>query len=140
MSEVRLQKMDIGDRFETPKRIISKTDAELYVSMTGDIHPIFLDDEYAKNTNLGFEGAIVPGLLTYSYAVGLMIQCGLLKDVLAYMGTENMRFLKPVYPYDSVSVEVELISKKEVGKGIICSYNWWCKNQKGEVVIEGVNT
>lgn len=39
-----IQNMDIGDRFITKSRVITKTDLELYAISTGDTHPMFLSD------------------------------------------------------------------------------------------------
>ena len=43
-----IQNMDIGDRFITKSRVITKTDLELYAISTGDTHPMFLSEECAK--------------------------------------------------------------------------------------------
>ncbi len=70
-----------------------------------------------------------------------MIQSGFIADVMAYMGTDKMKFLAPVYPYDTIRAEAEVLSKKETKKGNwICSYKWVVKNQNDEAVSEGENT
>ena len=91
-----IQNMEIGDKIVTKSRVITRTDLELYAIATGDTVPLFLSEEYAKS--VGWKTQIVPGLLSYSIAVGLMIQSGFIADVIAYLGTNNMKFLAPVYP------------------------------------------
>lgn len=134
-----IQNMDVGDRFVTKSRVITKTDLELYAVNTGDTHPMFLSEQAAQAA--GWKTQLVPGLLTFSIAVGLLIQAGFLKDVMAFMATDKVRFNAPVYPYDTVCVETEVLSKKQTGKGNwICSYSWVVRNQNGEAVIQGENT
>ncbi len=43
-----IQHMNVGDRFVTKGRVITKTDLELYAISTGDTHPMFLSEEAAK--------------------------------------------------------------------------------------------
>ena len=134
-----IQNMEAGDKLVTKSRVITKTDLELYAISTGDTHPMFLSEEYARS--LGWKTQLVPGLLSYSIAIGLLIQSGFIADVIAYMGTDKLRFLAPVYPYDAIKVEAEVLSKKETKKGNwICSYKWVIRNQNDEAVAEGENT
>jgi len=43
-----IQNMDMGDRFITKPRVITRTDLELYAISAGDTHPMFLSEEHAK--------------------------------------------------------------------------------------------
>ena len=134
-----IQNMEVGDKIITKTRVITKTDLELYAISTGDTHPMFLSEEHARS--FGWKTQLVPGLLSYSIAIGLLIQSGFIADVIAYLGTDKLRFLAPVYPYDTIKVEAEVLSKKETKKGNwICSYKWVVKNQNNEAVSEGENT
>ena len=134
-----IQNMEVGDKLVTKPRVITKTDLELYAISTGDTHPMFLSEEYAGS--LGWKTQLVPGLLSYSIAVGLLIQSGFIADVIAYMETDKMKFLAPVYPYDTIRVEAKVLSKRETKNGNwICSYKWIIRNQKDEAVAEGENT
>ena len=134
-----IQNMEVGDKIVTKSRVITKTDLELYAISTGDTHPMFLSEEHARS--FGWKTQLVPGLLSYSIAIGLLIQSGFIADVIAYMGTDKMRFLTPVYPYDTIRVEAEILSKKETKKGNwVCSYKWVIRNQRDEAVAEGENT
>lgn len=134
-----IQEMDVGDRFVTKPRVITKTDLELYAISTGDTHPMFLSEEAAQGA--GWKTQLVPGLLTFSIAVGLLIQAGYIRDVMAFMGTDKVRFNGPVYPYDAIRIETEVLSKKQTSKGNwICSYSWVVRNQNDEAVAQGENT
>ena len=134
-----IQDMEIGEKIVTKPRVISKTDLELYAITTGDTHPMFLSEEHAKA--FGWKTQLVPGPLSFSIAVGLLIQSGFISDVIAFMGMDKVKFNAPVYPYDSIRVEAEVLSKKETKKGNwICSYKWIIRNQNYEAVAEGENT
>jgi acyl dehydratase len=136
-SRMPIQKMEVGDTLTTKQRVISRTDVELFALLGGDIAPQFLSEEAAKAH--GWKTQLVPGLCTLNIAYGLLIQAGFLADIVAYVGTSNMRFSAPVYPGDSVRMETEVTSKKKTEKGWICEYNWTIRNQDGVPVAEGHN-
>ena len=133
-----IQNMEIGDRFVTKSRVITRTDLELYAISSGDTHPMFLSEEHAKAA--GWKTQLVPGLLTFSIAMGLLIQSGYISDVMAFMGADKVKFNAPVYPYDTIRVETEVLSKKQTkSANWICSYKWIVRNQNDESVAEGEN-
>ena len=134
-----IEKMGVGDRIVTKPRVISRTDVELFAVATGAAEPMFLSEEHARE--VGWEKQLAPGLLAYSVAVGLMLQSGFIADVTAYMGTDGMKFLAPVYVGDTIRVEAEVLSKKQTkSSDWICSYKWEIKNQGDETTAEGINT
>ena len=137
--QIRIQKLEVGDRFTTKPRVISKADVEQFASMTGYTLPFFLSEAGAKEA--GWQGQLVPGMLTVSMAIGLLIQSGYIWDVTASLGADTIKFEKPVYVGDEIRVETEITSKKQTKKGgWITSYNWAVRNQKGEIVASGNNT
>jgi len=134
-----IQDMEIGDKFITKSRVITKTDLELYAISTGDTHPMFLSEEAAQEA--GWRTQLVPGLLGLSVAVGLLLQSGYISQVTAFMAADKVKFLAPLYPSDSIRVETEVLSKRQTSKGnFVCSYKWVIKNQRNEPVSEGENT
>ena len=132
-----IQKMEIGDKLTTKSRTITKTEVELFALLGGDIAPQFLSEQAARAS--GWKTQLVPGLCTLNIAYGLLIQSGFLADIVAYMGTSNMRFRLPVYPGDSIHMETVVTDRKRTGKGWICEYDWTIGNQDGESVADGHN-
>jgi len=132
-----IQKMEIGDKIITKSRTITKTDIELGALLGGDYAPQFLSEKAAQDS--GWKTQLLPGICTVNIAYGLLIQAGFLSDIIAYMGTDNMRFHTPVYPGNSIRMEAELTSKKKSKKGWICEYDWIIKNQDGMNVADGHN-
>jgi acyl dehydratase len=121
----------------TKSRTITKTDIELGALLGGDYAPQFLSEKAAQDS--GWKTQLLPGICTVNIAYGLLIQAGFLSDIIAYMGTDNMRFHVPVYPGNSIRMEAELTSKKKSKKGWICEYDWIIKNQDGMNVADGHN-
>ena len=48
MTEKRIQNMEVGDRFVTPARMVTRTDVETFCSISGMTHPLFFSDKYVK--------------------------------------------------------------------------------------------
>lgn len=60
---------------------------------------------------------------------------------MAYMATNKLRFTAPVYPEDSIGVEVEVFCKKQTKSGNLrCNYKWTAINQNDDAVAEAENT
>jgi len=132
-----IQKIGIGYKIMTKSRTITKTDIELGALLGGDYAPQFLSEKAAQDS--GWKTQLLPGICTVNIAYGLLIQAGFLSDIIAYMGTDNMRFHAPVYPGNSIRMEAELTSRKKSKKGWICEYDWVIKNQDGMNVADGHN-
>jgi acyl dehydratase len=129
-----------GEKFITKSRFVTATDVDTFARITGYDDLMFLDEEHAKSK--GWKTRIVQGGLVFSMSIGLLENSGLIDDVIAYLGTDNLKFPAPVYPHDILTVDGELLDKritKDGERGII-HYKWITKNQKGETVVEGVNT
>lgn len=132
-----VEKMGIGDRLTTKSRVITKTESEIFALLGGDVAPQFLSEDAAKE--FGWKTQVVPGLCTLNIAYGLLIQAGFLNNVIAYMGTTDMRFLEPVYPGDAIRMETEVTGKNKTDKGWVCEYDWKIRNQDETVVAKGHN-
>jgi len=92
-----------------------------------------MDEEAAKASPI-FEGRVAHGYLILSFAAGLFVDPDP-GPVLANTGLENLRFLTPLYPEDSIRVELTVRSKslKSEETGVV---RWAVEvfNQKDELV------
>jgi 3-hydroxybutyryl-CoA dehydratase len=126
---------EVGTRYPTYGRTITEGDLSLFCALIGYHVPLFIDEEYAKKTPYG--GRIVPSAMTMAISTGMTE--GLYRDsIVALLGVERGRFLKPVRPGDTVTTEVEVLSKRETsnpGHGIVV-FRDHLLNQRGEVVYE----
>lgn len=132
-----IQKMEVGDKVITKSRIITRTEIELYAVLGGDLAPQFLSEKAAQEN--GWDRQLVPGVLSLTIGYGLLLQVGFLSDIVAYMGTSNMKFNAPLYWDNSIRMEAEVTSKKRTEKGWLCEYDWTIRNQDGVAVAEGHN-
>ena len=146
MTELRIQRMKVGEKFATPARMVTRTDIEHFCSLTGMMDPLFLSDEHVKtdeerNRIVKLEGALIPGQLSYSIFMGNLVSSHILDDVIVQLGTTNLRWPAPAYHYDMLKTEIEITGNKTTKAGsIIVDFDWWLKNQHDQVVCEGHNT
>jgi 3-hydroxybutyryl-CoA dehydratase len=123
--------LEVGGRFRSPGRTITETDLVSFATLTGDFHPLHTDVEWAAESE--FNGRIAHGMLLLSYCVGLVPLDP--EHVLALRGFERVAFKRPVRIGDTIHVEGELESKKELdaATGLVV-FNWKIVNQRGEAV------
>jgi acyl dehydratase len=121
--------LEVGGRFQTRGRTITEADLVSFASLTGDFHPLHTDAEWAAASE--FNGRIAHGMLLLSYCVGLVPLDP--AHVLALRGFERIAFKRPVRIGDTIHVEGELESKKELddATGLVV-FNWKIVNQRGE--------
>lgn len=130
---LKMSALQIGDTWKTPSRTVTLEDIEHFAEFTGDKFYAHMDEEAAKASPI-FEGRVAHGYLILSFAAGLFVwpDPG---PVLANTGLENLRFLTPLYPGDSLRVELTVraksIKSEETGQ-----VRWAVEvfNQKDELV------
>jgi oxepin-CoA hydrolase/3-oxo-5,6-dehydrosuberyl-CoA semialdehyde dehydrogenase len=97
-----LAELKIGDSVVAGPRTVTKEDVDHFAEFTGDTFYAHTDPEAAAANEL-FGGIVAHGYLVLSFAAGLFVspEPG---PVLANYGLENLRFLTPVKPGDSLTV------------------------------------
>ena len=129
----RISELDVGYTLKTASRTVTLEDIEHFAHFTGDTFYAHMDDEAAKASPI-FEGRVAHGYLILSFAAGLFVDPDP-GPVLANTGLENLRFQTPLYPGDSMRVELTVKSKsiRDEEKGEV---RWavYVYNQKDEVV------
>jgi oxepin-CoA hydrolase/3-oxo-5,6-dehydrosuberyl-CoA semialdehyde dehydrogenase len=129
----KMSELSIGDTLKTGRRTVTIEDIEHFAEFTGDKFYAHMDEEAAKASPV-FEGRVAHGYLILSFAAGLFVwpDPG---PVLANTGLESLRFLTPVYPGDSMRVELTVRSKslKSEETGVV---RWAVEifNQRDELV------
>jgi len=101
---MRFSELDIGHTINTAARTISLADIEHFAEFTGDNFYAHMDEEAAK-ANPFFPGRVAHGYLILSFAAGLFVDPAP-GPVLANYGLDNLRFLKPVSPGDTIKVRL----------------------------------
>jgi len=129
----RMSELAIGDTLKTKSRTVTIEDIEHFAEFTGDKFYAHMDEEAAKASPI-FEGRVAHGYLILSFAAGLFVDPDP-GPVLANTGLENLRFLTPLYPGDSMRVELTVRSKslKSEETGVV---RWEVEifNQKDEPI------
>lgn len=130
---LRLSELEIGYTLRTGSRSVTLEDVEHFAHFTGDTFYAHMDEEAAKASPI-FEGRVAHGYLILSFAAGLFVEPAP-GPVLANTGLENLRFQTPLYPGDSMRVELTVKSKsvRDEEKGEV---RWAVAilNQRDEVV------
>ncbi|MGI8612101.1 MAG: phenylacetic acid degradation bifunctional protein PaaZ [Sphingomicrobium sp.] len=128
-----MSELAIGDTLKTGSRTVTLEDIEHFAHFTGDKFYAHMDEQAAKASPI-FEGRVAHGYLILSFAAGLFVDPDP-GQVLANTGLENLRFLTPLYPGDSMRVELTVRSKslKSDEAGVV---RWAVEifNQKDEPV------
>ncbi len=106
---LKMSELDIGDTWVTGSRTVTLADIEHFADFTGDNFYAHMDEEAAKASPI-FEGRVAHGYLILSFAAGLFVDPDP-GPVLANTGLENLRFLTPLYPGDSMRVELTVKAK-----------------------------
>ena len=129
----RMSELSIGDTLRTDARTVSIADIEHFAAFTGDNFYAHMDEEAAKASPI-FAGRVAHGYLILSFAAGLFVDPDP-GPVLANTGLENLKFLTPLYPGDSMRVELTVRSKslKSEDTGVV---RWAVEifNQKDDLV------
>jgi oxepin-CoA hydrolase/3-oxo-5,6-dehydrosuberyl-CoA semialdehyde dehydrogenase len=129
----RMSELEIGDTLKTKSRTVTLEDIEHFAHFTGDTFYAHMDEEAAKASPI-FEGRVAHGYLILSFAAGLFVDPDP-GPVLANTGLENLRFLTPLYPGDSMRVELTVRAKslKSEETGVV---RWAVEifNQKDDLV------
>ena len=125
-----VDELKVGDRAELSKTI-SESDIYLYAGVTGDFNPAHINQVYAEKTF--FRSRIAHGLLSAGFisaAIG---------TVLPGPGTiyirQELEFVAPVYIGDTITALIEVLKIDIIENHVVLKTR--CKNQKGEIVIDG---
>lgn len=104
----------VGDVHVTQGRTITEADIVNFGGIIGDYNPLHFDAHYTQSTMFGKR--IAHGMLTLSFATGLVNQLGAnLNTILAFRGLEFV-FKAPVFIGDTIRVEMTTVEKNDAPK------------------------
>lgn len=129
-----LAELKVGDSIESPLREVTLEDITAFAESTGDKFYAHTDEQAAA-ANPFFPGIVAHGYLLVSWAAGLFVDPAP-GPVLANYGLENLRFVTPVSPGDSIRVTLtaKKITPRETDEyGEVC-WDAVIHNQNDEVV------
>ena len=103
--------IQVGDTLLTHRRTITESDIVSFAGISGDFFYAHMDDIAARESI--FEKRVAHGYFVLSAAAGLFVDPAP-GPVLANYGLDNLRFVKPVYPGDTI--QVRLTCKQKTAK------------------------
>ncbi len=109
----------IGDSLLTKTRLITLDDVDKFAELSGDHFYAHMDDDLARRSI--FDKRVAHGYFILSAAAGLFVEPGFV-PVMANYGLEGLRFIKPVYPGDTIQVRLTVKStrpKEGENQGIV---------------------
>lgn len=113
-------------------RTITEADIANFAGITGDFHPIHMSDEFAAEETM-FDGRIAHGQMIADITESIAAEEN--RRCFSY-GHDGTRFVKPVYPGDTLSARREVVEKEtydeEYGRVV---YEYEATNQNGQTVL-----
>ena len=129
--------LEVGDALVTARRTVTEADVVNFAGVSGDFFYAHMDDIAARDSL--FERRVAHGYFVLSAAAGLFVDPAP-GPVLANYGLESLRFVKPVYPGDTIqatlTVKQKTAKEKKEGQppqGVV-AWDVEVKNQNDEAV------
>ena len=131
MRSLTIGELAVGDAASF-RKTISESDVYLFAGITGDLNPVHVDAEFAKNTPFG--ARVAHGPLTFSLCAGLLGTE--LPGVGTIAVTNEVTYEAPVYIGDTIAVRVEINALDPERNRCTATVTW--RNQSGTQVASGV--
>ncbi|WP_026941063.1 MaoC family dehydratase [Hellea balneolensis] len=105
--------LEVGQVFQHAiRRTLTETDNILFTSMTHNPAQLHLDSDYCeKETEFG--KPLINSYFTLGLVVGISVGDTTLGTAVANLGTDKVRFPKPLFAGDTIHVETEIIALRE---------------------------
>lgn len=120
----------------SPERLITLSDIDTYAALTGERHPVHMDDAFARSA--GFRGRIAHGLFSLALIEGLKSGLGVFeRSVTASLGWNAVKFSAPLEPGDRVHLHLEFVDRRptsRTGRGLATERGVLLKSDGTEVV------
>jgi oxepin-CoA hydrolase / 3-oxo-5,6-dehydrosuberyl-CoA semialdehyde dehydrogenase len=129
--------LEVGDSLVTARRTVTEADVVNFAGISGDFFYAHMDDIAARDSI--FEKRVAHGYFVLSAAAGLFVDPAP-GPVMANYGLESLRFVKPVYPGDTIQATLTVKQKTAKEKkpdqppqGVV-AWDVEVKNQNNEPV------
>ena len=128
--------MDVGAVFRHEvTRTVTEMDNVLFTTLTMNVQPLHLDEEFGKQSMFGQR--LVNSVFTLGLVVGISVADTTLGTTVGNLGFEQVEFPKPVFHGDTIRVETEVVDKRESRSRPSTGVVWFEHrgyNQRGELV------
>ena len=131
MSDESVLGTKVGDTAEVTKTV-SDSDIAKFAEVTGDNKTLHLDDAYAAKTR--FKKRLAHGMLSAGF-ISAALGTKLAPNATVIYLSQSMRFLRPVFPGDTVTAKIEVTAIDPEKRFVTCKTE--CVNQDGQAVLSG---
>jgi len=128
--------LHVGDSWVSRSRTVTEADIVNFACHTGDMDPLHIDREFAKNTP--FKRPIAHGLLGISWVAGLASMYPAV-NTLAFLSVAHWEFQRPIHVGDTLHVvnTIKALAAKGKRRGQV-TWHRQLVNQAKEVVQSGI--
>ncbi len=135
-ARLTFEQLATGQTWTSPARTITESDVINFANVTGDLNPLHIDREFARNSPYG--QPIAHGLLGLSWVAGLASKSPSVATV-ALIAVRNWEFTRPLFFGDTVHVLTSIVEKQQDARrnGRI-AWKQELINQHGEVTQHGI--
>ena len=124
----------VGDSASFTKTI-TEEDIVAFARATGDEQPLHLDESYAAKSR--FKKRVAHGMLSAG-VISAALGTKLAPQATVIYLSQSLRFLRPVFPGDTVTATIEVTAVDPERSFVTCSTE--CVNQDGTTVLTGEAT
>ena len=136
MRQLWFEDLRVGDVFTAPDVTVGWDEIHAFAALTGDAHPMHYDEDFSATTRFGRPVAHGLHLLALTALGATDLTEPMRETVIAFHQVVGARFLKPVFPGDTLSRRIEVVSTEERNPG-----QGWVRmkatlTRDGETVLE----
>jgi acyl dehydratase len=126
----------VGERFFIPSRTVTEAHFAAFQTLSADNHPIHYDVEYCRER--GHKGPLAHGFQILAFtAAGASTFAHAIGDALIAFVEQSAKFLKPVYPGDTLYPMLEITALTPQRSTGVVMLTATVHNQNGELVLTG---
>jgi acyl dehydratase len=142
MSGLFYEQFEVGMTFDHGiSRTVTEADNVLFSTLTMNPQPLHLDAEFSARTEFGQR--LVNSLFTLGLMIGLSVGDTTVGTTVANLGMTEVRFPKPVFHGDTITVRTTVQSMRESRSrpdaGLV-EFRHTARNQRGEEVATCLRT
>src|SRR6476620_2459303 len=104
--------MEVGRLFRHEiRRTVTETDNILFSTLTHNPQPLHIDREFSAKTEWG--QPLMNSLFTLGLMIGIAVNDTTIGTIIANLGMTEVKFPKPLFQGDTVSVTTEVMARRE---------------------------
>jgi acyl dehydratase len=128
--------LTLGERFYIPSRTVTEAHFAAFQTLSADNHPIHYDVEYCRER--GHPGPLAHGFQILAFtAAGASAFALAIGDALIAFTEQSSKFLKPVYPGDTLYAMLEIAALTPQRSTGVVTLAATVHNQREELVLSG---